>query len=154
MPPLRHISFRLKFSASCIKRTNNLAEYLPDVNHHVGMQDKSIDGALRKQIIREKRDGLAHVEALLVLRSVHMPRVKPAKRPDVARCGYMTHIVQDALSDGPRTAREVSEYVSARRTGIDFDAVHKRTALALTKLKNCGLVVHDGKFGGLWRLAP
>jgi len=54
------------------------------------MQDKSINGALlalRKQIIRGDLDGLAHVEALLVLRGADLPAVLPAKRQDAAAAG-------------------------------------------------------------------
>ena len=49
------------------------------------MLDKSMDGArlaLRKGIIRGDGAGLEHVEALLALRRVTLPRVLPAKRAD------------------------------------------------------------------------
>ena len=52
------------------------------------MQGRTIDNALlalRKQMIRKDRDGLAHVEALLIARFVPMPAVLPDNRPDVAR---------------------------------------------------------------------
>lgn len=44
--------------------------------------------ALRKNLIRENAEGLAHVEVLLEMRGVPMPAVLPAKRRDVARKGY------------------------------------------------------------------
>jgi hypothetical protein len=93
------------FSALCIKRTNNVAESSRDANHHVDMQDKSIDGALlalRKQIIRGDGNGLCHIEALLRQRGVHMPAVLPAKRKDVAGKGLMAIWVMQALQDGKR----------------------------------------------------
>ncbi len=117
------------------------------------MQDKSINNALlalRKQITRGDGVGLAHVEALLALRGVHMPAVLPAKLPDAARRGHMARMVMDVLRDGPMTAREVAAYVSERRPEIDFDAAHKRAALALSKLKKAGLISREGR---LW-LAP
>ena len=49
--------------------------------------DKSIDRALlapRKKIIRGNLDGLDHVEALLAMRGVDMPEVRPATRSGVA----------------------------------------------------------------------
>jgi hypothetical protein len=67
------------------------------------MQDKTIDGALlalRKQIIREKREGLAHVEALLALRGVHMPAVLPAKRKDVAGKGVSLRLFWNRYRTG------------------------------------------------------
>lgn len=94
------------------------------------MQDKSIDGALlalRKQIIREKRDGLAHVEALLSLRGVHMPTVLPAKRKDVAGKGIMTAIVLEALNDGPLQLQQIVAHVAARRPELDPKFAYGRT---------------------------
>lgn len=66
----------------------------------------------------------------------------------------MARMALDALKDGPQTARYVSEYIAARRPEIIFDKAHVFTAVTLTKLKNRGLVQHDGRFGGLWGLAP
>ena len=70
------------------------------------MQDKTIDSALlalRKHIIRGDLDGLEHVEALLTARGVAMPRVMAAKRPDVARRGYMRLCITAAIKDGPES---------------------------------------------------
>ncbi|MGC1506319.1 MAG: hypothetical protein WA782_19545 [Sulfitobacter sp.] len=120
------------------------------------MQDRTIDGALlalRKQIIRGKLDGLAHVEALLTLRGVHMPRVLPAKRKDIASKGVMAHLALQALQGGPQTARNVSKCIALQRPELTFARAHQYSAYALTKLKKRGLVVHDGQMYGLWRLA-
>jgi len=121
------------------------------------MQDKSIDGALlalRKQIIREKREGLAHVEALLVLRGVHMPAVLPAKRKDVAGKGHMAIWVMQALKGGPLPFRGVVAHVAIQRPELAVEAVRSRTGQALYKLKYRGHVVQDfGPDGCLWRLA-
>ncbi len=119
------------------------------------MLDKTIDSALlalRRQINQCDGKGREHVEALLKQRGVHMPRAMPP-RLNVAGSGVMARMALDALRDGPQTARYVSEYVAKRRPEITFDKGHVFTAVALTKLKKRGLVVHDGGFGGLWRLA-
>ena len=74
------------------------------------MQDKTINNALlalRKQIIRGDGDGLAQVEKLLDLRGVDMPRVLPAKRPDVARRGQARQVILDALRSSPMGLREL-----------------------------------------------
>jgi hypothetical protein len=89
-------SFGDKYSALCIKRTKKSESESAALCYPVPMQDKSIDGALlapRKNIIRGRLDGLAHVEALLLLRGVDMPRVLPVKRPDAARRGHMSRMV-------------------------------------------------------------
>ena len=120
------------------------------------MQDRTIDSALlvlRKQIIQGDGVGREHVDALLMQRGIALPRVRPA-RTNVAGKGVMARMALEALRDGPHTARYVSEYIAARRPELSFDKVHVFTAVTLTKLKNRGLVMHDGKFGGLWRLAP
>lgn len=112
------------------------------------MQDKSIDNALlalRKQIIRGNLDGLAHVEALLALRGVPMPRVMPDKRPDAARRGHMRWIVLDALRDGPKPFREVVAYVSERRPEITYEAAYQRTGQVLWKLRIAGMVRREGR---------
>lgn len=79
------------FSALCIKRTNNLADFCAVVDHHNDMQDKTIDNALlalRRQIIRSEGDGLDHVEALLTQRGVRIPRavqISPLSRGECKR---------------------------------------------------------------------
>ncbi|GAA6199211.1 hypothetical protein [Aquicoccus sp. SU-CL01552] len=111
------------------------------------MQDKSIDNALlalRKQIIRGNRDGLEHVEALLRLRGVDMPRVLPAKRSDVARRGHMTLLILDILRDGPKTLQEVAARVAEYRPE-SADRAFSRTAQALSKMKAKGLVGYEGR---------
>lgn len=117
------------------------------------MQDKSINGALlalRKNIIRGNLDGLAHVEALLTLRGVHMPAVLPAKKPDVAKCGHMSRWVLDYLKDGPKGRREIAEHIAGKRPNVAPDMVYRRTGQALDRLKHKGRIV---RCDGGWRLA-
>lgn len=121
------------------------------------MQDKSINGALlalRKQIIRGDLDGLAHVEALLVLRGVDLPAVLPAKRQDAARRGHMSALILDALRGGPKPLSEIADHVASKRPEIDDRAAYVRTTQALDRLKRKGRVVQDfGPDGCLWGLA-
>lgn len=121
------------------------------------MQDKSIDGALlalRKQIIRGDLDGLAHVEALLALRGVHMPTVLPAKRKDVAGKGHIAVWIMQALQGGPLPFRGVVAYVATQRPELEPAAVRSRTAQALQKLRHKGMIVQGCRADGcLWRVA-
>ena len=116
------------------------------------MQDKSIDGALlalRKTIIRGNLNGLAHVEALLALRCVHMPAVLPAKKADAAKSGHMSRLVRDALRDGPMTAMALSGIIAAARSEISAEVANKRTRQVLCNMKFAGALVRDGRLWGL-----
>jgi len=116
------------------------------------MQDKSIDGALialRKSIIRGNLDGLAHVEALLTIRCVPMPRVMPAKRPDAALRGHISRLVIDALRGGPMTLRALSDRVAEARPEIGPRAAYIRTGQVLARLKLADKVRRNGRMWGL-----
>lgn len=116
------------------------------------MLDKSIDGALlalRKQITREGQDGLEHVEALLRMRGVDMPRVMPAKRQDVAKRGHMRLLVLEALRGGPKPLKGIAAHVSARRPEIGYSLAYTRCGQCLAKLRNAGLVMREGRVWGL-----
>ena len=107
------------------------------------MQDQTINNALlalRKQIIRGNGEGIAHVEALLLSRGVHMPRVMPSKRLDVARKGQMRRIIIEALSDGPKPLREIVAYVERNRPEIPPRAAYVRTTQVLAKMKQDGTI--------------
>ena len=115
------------------------------------MQDKTINNALlalRKQTIRGDLDGLAHVEALLALRGVDMPRVMPAKRPDVARKGQMSRLVLQALSDRPMALPELAEWIAPHKPDVEPERLYKRCSQALAKLKQNGRVRRDGRVWG------
>ena len=119
------------------------------------MQDRTIDSALlnlRKQIAQGDGVGLAHVEALLRQRGVEMRTVSRV-RMKATRSGVLTHMILEALKDGPQTARYVSHRIDERRPELGFDKAHMFAARALTKLKKRGLVLHDGNMGGLWSVA-
>lgn len=118
------------------------------------MLDKSIDGALlalRKQIIRGDGVGLEYVEALLILRRVQLPRVMPAKKPDVARRGMLNLLLLSALRGGPKTLQEIVAFVAVHRPNLSHADNYKRTQLALLKLRMKGVVVRENS---LWQVAP
>ncbi len=121
------------------------------------MQDKSIDGALlalRKQMIRGKLDGIAHVETLLVMRGVDLPEVRIAKKADAARRGHMRRWVIEALKDGPQPRRVIAKHVASKRPELTAKQAHERLDQCLWKMKQAGLVVQDfGLEGCLWRIA-
>ena len=116
------------------------------------MLDKSIGGALlalRKQIIRGDGAGLEHVEALLRLRSVPIPRVLPSKRVDAARRGHMRRLVLGALRGGPKAMPDLVAHVAAHRPELGPQAAYHRTGQALQKLRLAGLVTREGRSWGL-----
>lgn len=120
------------------------------------MQDRTINNALlalRKQIIRGKRDGLDHVEALLSIRGVAMPVVLPARRSCAAGRGQSRALIYDALRNGPKLRRDIVRYVANHRPEIPADVAYRRVDQCLWKMKKAGLVVQDFRLGGcLWRL--
>lgn len=114
------------------------------------MQDKSINNALlalRKQIIRGNLDGLAHVEALLTMRAVQMPRVFAAKCPTTARKRAMARMMMQALQSGPMTRRQLVDHISVLRPEVPPDRIYWRVDAALAKLHKAGVVGNDN---GVW----
>ena len=108
------------------------------------MQDRTIDSALlnlRKQMIRGDGAGLEHVETLLRMRGVDMPRVLPPKRPDAARRGQMQALILEALRDGPKPFRAIVDHVAHGRSEISYEAAYVRTGQRLDAMKHKGLVV-------------
>ncbi len=113
------------------------------------MQDKSINSALlalRKQIVRGKLDGLAQVEILLAMRGVTLPRVLPAKRPDVARRGEVRRKICDAFHTGAKTRAELAMAVY----GVGGDAERQKISRVLWKMKGADMIAKDSV---AWRLA-
>lgn len=116
------------------------------------MLDKSIDGALlalRKRIIRGKLDGLEHVEALLGMRGVDMPRVLPAKNVNVAYRGHARMLISEALRDGPKPRAQIVAHIVEKRPDLPREAAYARTDRLLWKMKKTGLVCRED---GMWRL--
>lgn len=112
------------------------------------MLDKTIDSALlnlRKQIIRGDGKGRDHVEALLRLRDVPMPRVpKPSKH----KSRQLGRSIIAALRDDPRTARQIAEAI-APLLGLTVSDTYSRLHQALWRLEKAGVVRHEGQMWGL-----
>lgn len=112
------------------------------------MQDRTIDNALlalRKQIIREKLEGLEHVEALLAIRGVAMPRVMPAKAANTARRCAMRLMVLGALRDGPMTRKQIVAHIAPLRPDVPPERLYWRVDAALAKLHYAGKVRREGR---------
>jgi hypothetical protein len=113
------------------------------------MLEKTIDSALlalRKRTIREGREGLAQVEALLTLRGVHMPTVLPPKRGDVSLSGHMRWWLLDALSERPMKLAELVEVVRQHQPGVPHERLCARTSNVLWKMKLAGMVRHERRW--------
>jgi hypothetical protein len=151
-------SFGFKYPALGSKRTKDIRAFRGPLGYPATMLDKSIDGALlalRKQIIRESKPGREHVEALLALRGVPAPRVLPAKRGDVAKRWETRRFVLRAFKDGPTPLAELVGLVRAWKPDVPERLAYGRTAQALYKLRDAGLVTPEGERGRyVWRLAP
>lgn len=117
------------------------------------MLDKTITNALlalRAEIIRDGMSGLEHVEALLTLRQVALPRV-PGKKPlDSCRQREAKAIMLDALRTGPKAAAELRAAFAAARPAVPPDRVMIRVYQAIYRMRDKGLIVKDR---GAWRLA-
>lgn len=115
------------------------------------MLDKSIDGALlalRKQIIKQGAEGLAHVEALLELRGVSMPKVTVLCAP-VAKRGCMRRMALQSLKDGPMTRRQIVDHIAPLRPDVPPERLYWRVDAALQKLRKAGVAARDGRLWGL-----
>ena len=118
------------------------------------MLDKTITNALkalRRQIIRENLDGLAHVDALLLARGISPAKVqiRAKRKPDFSRKGIMRLMEVDALQDGPKRHPEVAASILPRRPELTPQACYKRTGQALDRLQKAGMVKREGRLWGL-----
>ncbi len=117
------------------------------------MLNKTITSALlnlRAQIIREGRDGLDHVEALLQARVPVLPRVaRPHAKNSMPRLA-MARLLVEALNDGPKGGVALAAYVADHQPSICYKEAQARIHQALARMMAKGLVVRDGR---MWRLA-
>ncbi len=116
------------------------------------MQDRTINSALlalRVQLIRENRNGLEHVEALLRLRRVPMPEVKRAPRKAFDRRELRRELAA-LLRDGPMTCRELADRVQEAH-GFTRRRARECVKNSLGKMQRAGWVRLEG---GLWGLLP
>lgn len=117
------------------------------------MQDATIDNALlalRKQIILSAGEGRNHVEALLQVRAVRLPRVLGPKAANAMRKGHMAHMILEALRERPMTRKELVAHLAHKRPDVPQERLYWRTASALDKLRIKGLARREGR---VW-LAP
>ena len=120
------------------------ARFYPVTDAHI----VSILHHVRSVIVREEREGLAHVDALLWQYGVD-PETLPIVRkvPKHFKRGALRRAIMDALRAGPMTGPEVAEKVG---DGLPPLLARRRAYSALRDMRAAGLVVHDG---GLWGLA-
>ncbi len=107
---------------------------------------------IRADIVREGKEGLRHVEALLKARGLDPEAHRvPHKLPRVFEGrGARQRAVLAALQAGPATLGEVCERVARGNPGTDAGAIYHSVAVCLTSLKRQGIVKHEGRF---WRLS-
>lgn len=119
------------------------------------MLDKTITNALlhlRAQIIRESKDGLDQVDALLMVRGVD-PAAQHVRRKIPRDCCAQREVkalVMQALRDGPKRPSEIGAHFMVCKPEIAPDRAMKRVYRAIYKMRDRGVGVRDG---GLWRLS-
>lgn len=114
------------------------------------MQDATIDNALlalRKQMILENGEGRDHVEALLQIRGVRLPRVLGPKAANTVRKWHMAYMILEAIRARPMTLKELVAHLAHKRPDVPQEMLYWRTASALNKLRVKGLVLREGQ---LW----
>ncbi|MGL4310737.1 MAG: hypothetical protein ACRCSU_09635 [Paracoccaceae bacterium] len=117
------------------------------------MLDKSIDGALlalRKNIISSNGEGLEHVEALLRLRGVDLPRIPKQQTKSIFARRELTQLLANALKDGPKGGVALAAHVAEQRPEISYTEAQARIHQSLARMVANGFAVRDGR---LWRLA-
>ena len=109
------------------------------------MQERSIIGVLchmRSEIIREKLEGLDHVEALMRLRGFDpaSQHVRHKQRQNRFRQSQIKRAVIAALKDGPLTGRDMAARIHTQRPDLTYKEVYDRQYQALARMKQgCGL---------------
>ncbi len=108
---------------------------------------------VRSVVVREEREGVEHVDALLRMWGVDPASLPiPAKRPKHFKRSGLRRAILDALRSGPLTGAELAARVG---DGLEPKAAYKRTYAALNKMQAAGLVSRAERMGrSVWRLAP
>jgi hypothetical protein len=115
------------------------------------MQDRTINAALlalRVQLIREDRNGLEHVEALLRLRRVPMPPVTRAPRKAFERRELRRELAA-LLQDGPKPRAAIVAHVQSAH-GLTRRWATECVKNTLGNMRRAGWVRSEG---GLWFLS-
>jgi len=116
----------------------------------MAMSDETITIALaqlRAKIIRERLDGLEHVEALLKLRGYELRPVPRKNRVSYRRNGLRRYVVH-LLKDGPKTHGEIVAALQLR--GLGKRSAADQAKGVMTSLREIGWVEERGR---VWRLA-
>ena len=113
-------------------------------------QESSLISALhflRCRIVREKQDGLEHVDALLLQLGVEPDDLPmPRKTDRYYKRGELQRGILDALRKGPLTGSEIADRIKGE---LDPKKAYKRTYITLSRLKKAGILKHED---GLWKL--
>ncbi|TNC74146.1 hypothetical protein [Rubellimicrobium roseum] len=107
---------------------------------------------MRAAILRDERDGLAHVDALLRQYGVDPATLPiPRKVPKHFKRGTLRRGILDALRSGPLTAAQIAAVVAP---DLPRQAARARVSGALSDMKAAGWVRLEGMAGRYkWRLA-
>ena len=94
------------------------------------------------QIIREDRNGLEHVEALLALRGCNLG---PVPRSGVIsfRKNELRRLILAALADGPQPLRGIAAYIAGRKPDVPYQRAYVRASCVLARMRRAGLVEHE-----------
>ena len=116
----------------------------------MALSDETINKALaqlRATIIRDRLDGLEHVEALLRLRGYELCPVPRKNRVSYRRNGLRRYVVH-LLKDGPKTHGEIVAALQLR--GLGKRSAADQAKGVMTSLREIGWVEERGR---VWRLA-
>lgn len=117
------------------------AYFRPVTDAHVD----SILHYVRSVLVRDEREGVEHVDALLRAWGTDPATLPiPAKWPKHFKRSGLRRAILDTLRNGPLTGAELAGKVG---DGLEPKVAYKRTYAALYKMKAVGLVIHEGR---LW----
>lgn len=103
---------------------------------------------MRCQIVRDRAEGLGHVDALLKLRGVDPASLPmPEKRPKHFARGKLRIAILEALRLGPMTGAELARRMQGN--DLEYAAAYKRVYQCLNRMFGAQIVKNEG---GKWRL--
>ncbi|URF46777.1 hypothetical protein M8007_00235 [Dinoroseobacter shibae] len=96
---------------------------------------------LRQEAVRDGCNTLPHIDALLEMRGVNPSALTvPRKTPKAFKKGELRRLVLQALREGPKTGRQIADYVEAARSDLPKGAAYKRVYVCLAQLRGHGMV--------------
>jgi hypothetical protein len=103
---------------------------------------------MRCQIVRDKAEGLEHIDALLRLRGVDPDSLPlPQKFPKTFKRGHLSQAILRELRDGPLRGSELARRLQGN---LAYEDAYRKVYAALHRLKESGLI---GKRSRDWYLA-